>query len=119
MNGLTLIETQGVLDALGAMLSSLVDGVILFDREARVLLANPAAGRLLGRGAAPLVNERLEALLQPALKPAQRDEVIRLLRERTPHAGLKLDWPAGQVFDQPDPGLAQSRALARHGDGLP
>ena len=98
MNGLTLIETQGVLDALGAILSSLVDGVILFDREARVLLANPAAGRLLGRGAAPLVNERLETLLQPALKPDQRDEVIRLLRERAPHAGLKLDWPAGQVF---------------------
>ncbi|CAG0934373.1 two-component system, OmpR family, phosphate regulon sensor histidine kinase PhoR [Planctomycetaceae bacterium] len=98
MNGLTLIETQGVLDALGAILSSLVDGVILFDREARVLLANPAAGRLLGRGAAPLVNERLEDLLQPALMPDQREEVIHVLRERTPHAGLKLDWPAGQVF---------------------
>ena len=98
MNGLTPIETQGVLDALGAILSSLIDGVILFDREARVLLANPAAGRLLGQGAAPLVNERLETLLQPALKPDQRAEVIRLLRERLPHADLKLDWPAGQVF---------------------
>ena len=98
MYDLSFNETQGVLDALGAILASLVDGVILFDREERVLLANPAAGRLLGRPAEPLVDETLATLLQPASRPDQREAVIRRLRERQPHSGLKLDWTGGQVF---------------------
>src|SRR4029079_16592051 len=50
-------------DRLSAILAGMMEGVIVFDREGRALLANPAATEILGQGS-PLVGKSLAEAVQ-------------------------------------------------------
>lgn len=59
-------------DRLSAILSGMVEGVIVVDPDERVVIANPSAVQILGRGA-PLIGRRLEE----AVREPQLLEVLR------------------------------------------
>jgi PAS domain S-box-containing protein len=91
-------RTQSVLDAIGAILHSITDGVIVFDRDGIAIIANPAACQLLDSSAAEIIGTRVETLLQPAAATIERDLVVRLLHDKRQHSGIPLKWRTNQVL---------------------
>ncbi len=91
-------HTQSVLDAIGAILHSITDGVIVFDRDGTAIIANPAACQLLTGSAAEVIGTHVETLLQPAASAVERDLVVRLLHDKRRHSGLPLKWRTNQVL---------------------
>jgi PAS domain S-box-containing protein len=99
-------EAIGRRRALVAAVSELLDGdgasvndalmrgpicEIVCDTSARIIAANPAAGRLLGTTARALAGQRLHDVVVPAHRGALDDTVTRLLRGEFEHADRRLD----------------------------
>jgi nitrogen fixation/metabolism regulation signal transduction histidine kinase len=54
-------RTRNLLDAIGAIIHSIADAVIVVDRAGAILIANPAAQRLIAPAAPEVIGAALEA----------------------------------------------------------
>lgn len=78
-----------------AILDGIADGVIVFDNEGQAIVANPAISHLLDKPPEAIVHCDIEALMANAVRDADRETVINLLRDKeTHHPGIKLQWGA-------------------------
>jgi PAS domain S-box-containing protein len=76
-----------------AILDSTADGVIVFDRESRAVIANPSALDLLARPLENVVGQDAETLMDNDVSADDRSTLARLLEEqKTQRSGLKIGW---------------------------
>lgn len=80
-----------------AILQSISDGVLVFDLEGRLLLANPVLERLTGRPAAELPGSSLAELLAPQVSEVQQRAALALFQNPGVGDPLYVDW-GGQVL---------------------
>ena len=88
-------RNRHLLDAIGAIIHSIADSVIVVDRAGAILIANPAARRLIAPAAPDVIGAPLEMWLRDASRADEREQVTRSIQLQTPQAGLKVPW-AGQ-----------------------
>jgi PAS domain S-box-containing protein len=78
-----------------AILTSIADGVIVFDGSGAATIANPAIGRILDRPADEIAGSDLESLMGEAVDADDRELIAGLLRRREKHrSSVKFDWGA-------------------------
>ncbi|HFD40400.1 MAG TPA: response regulator, partial [Anaerolineae bacterium] len=65
-----------------AILDSIADGVIVFDRENKAVVANPAMSRILARPAEELVGADIETILGDQVSAEDRETILALLRDQ-------------------------------------
>ena len=76
-----------------AILEGIADGVIVFDREARASVANPAVSRLLELPSRDIPGRRIEELMNGDVTEEDQDTIVRLLREPSPtQSRIKFAW---------------------------
>lgn len=89
-------RTREVAEALSrnqAILESIADGVIVFDRDGQAVVANPAMTRLLGRSYDEITSRDVDTLMGEDVDAADREVVRSFLEDNTKsHAGLKIQW---------------------------
>ncbi len=98
-----IARTQDLADALArvqaessknqAILESIADGVIVFDTEGRVIVANYAIADLLGHAPQAAVGQHVEALIGDALRSEDRATLIRFVCDEHDHyMPVKFIW---------------------------
>lgn len=80
-----------------AILQSISDGVLVFDLEGRLAVANPVLERLTGRPAAELPGSSLAELLAPQVSEVQQQATLALFQNPGVGDPLYVDW-GGQVL---------------------
>jgi PAS domain S-box-containing protein len=85
-------RNRNLLDAIGAIIHSIADAVIVVDRVGAILIANPAAQRLLAPAAPQVIGAPLAAWLQPVSADQEREQVMRLIQLQAPQSGVKVQW---------------------------
>lgn len=90
-NGIDATSGATLADSLAVLVESVRDGVIVIDRQWRILSVNPAAGDLLERAAADVIGESLISALPQLGESLLFQRVIRLLDHRERFSG---DVPA-------------------------
>ena len=80
-----------------AILQSISDGVLVFDLEGRLAVANPVLERLTGRPAAELPGSSLAELLAPQVSEVQQQAALALFQNPGVGDPLYVDW-GGQVL---------------------
>ena len=88
-------RTRNLLEAIGAIIHSIADSVIVVDRAGAILIANPAAQRLIAPAAPDMIGAPLAVWLRDACIAEEREHVIRSIQLQVQRAGLKVQW-AGQ-----------------------
>jgi two-component system phosphate regulon sensor histidine kinase PhoR len=88
-------RTRNLLDAIGAIIHSIADSVIVVDRAGAILIANPAAQRLIAPSAPEVIGAPLVVWLRDAWMDEEREHVTRSIQLQVPRSGLKVQW-AGQ-----------------------
>jgi len=88
-----LAREHGVAGRNQAILESIADGVIVFDRQSQAIIANPAITRLIEQPADEIVGYDVEALMSDSVVGVDRDIVLDLVQDReTRHPSIKLEW---------------------------
>lgn len=78
-----------------AILTSIADGVIVFDGRGGAIIANPAIGRILECSAEDIAGSDIESLMGEAVDADDREMIVGLLRRREKHrSSVKFDWGA-------------------------
>lgn len=98
-----LTESKVVLSTaeqrLRSVITNSLHGLIIIDRNSRILSVNPAAERIFGYPAAELVGQSLAMLLPPSLRP-EGEQVLRHLHQQS--INQTREWEAarknGEVF---------------------
>ena len=85
-------RTRNLLDAIGAIIHSIADSVIVVDRAGAILIANPAAQRLIAPGASNVIGAPLDTWLRNVSTDYEREQVIRLIQLQAPQSGVKVQW---------------------------
>jgi len=89
-------RTRELAEALGrnqAILESIADGVIVFDRAGHAVLANPAVSGLLGRAPGAMIGADIRALMGSDVTPPNQDLVVDLIRgEERRYPSIRLPW---------------------------
>jgi PAS domain S-box-containing protein len=76
-----------------AILKSIADGVIVFDKENQAIVANPAVANLLGQPFDEIIGRDIETLMSDEVQPDDQRIITDLLEESdTAHSGIKLKW---------------------------
>ncbi len=76
-----------------AILEGIADGVIVFDRDGRAIVANPAIASLLVRPPQTILGHDIASLMGNNVHPADQQTLINLLQEATTRrSGLKFQW---------------------------
>jgi PAS domain S-box-containing protein len=88
-------RTRNLLDAIGAIIHSIADSVIVVDRAGAILIANPAAQRLIAPAAPDVIGAPLVVWLRDACINEEREHVARSIQLQVQRSGLKVQW-AGQ-----------------------
>lgn len=116
-----LSSSDGAQVDLGALLGALGDGVVAADAGGRIILANQAAGRLLGVAVGDLVGREVVSLVPAELRDAYQSgferfvstgrgrlgpgELLRVSTVRPDGTGADLDMALGALGAAGDPGL--------------
>jgi len=90
-----------------AILNSIADGVILFDREWNAILANPAIKGMLELPLELIINKNFRSLIEhPKLAPQSRGLLYAMVEHDTQPIGFRIVWgektlsvSAAQVYD--------------------
>jgi PAS domain S-box-containing protein len=85
-------RNRNLLDAIGAIIHSIADAVIVVDRAGAILIANPAAQRLITPAAPEVIGAPLEVWLQNVGTDEEREQVIRSIQMQVQQSGLKVQW---------------------------
>lgn len=85
-------RNRNLLDAIGAIIHSIADSVIVVDRAGAILIANPAAQRLIAPAAPQVIGAPLEVWLQNVGSDEEREQVIRSIQRQVQQSGLKVQW---------------------------
>jgi PAS domain-containing protein len=85
-------RTRNLLEAIGAIIHSIADSVIVVDRAGAILIANPAAQRLIAPSASEAIGAPLVVWLRDACSDEEREHVIRSIQLQVQRAGLKVQW---------------------------
>jgi PAS domain S-box-containing protein len=85
-------RTRPMLDAIGAIIHSIADGVIVTDRSGAILIANPAAQRLIGLPSPDVIGAPLEVWLKCAVVADEREQIKRSIQTQTRQTGVKVQW---------------------------
>jgi PAS domain S-box-containing protein len=76
-----------------AILTSIADGVIVFDIGGEAIIANPAIGRILGRSADEITGCDIESLMDEEVGADDRELIAHLLGVEEKHrSSVKFDW---------------------------
>jgi len=76
-----------------AILDSTADGIVVFDTENRIIVANPAIADLLGRPIHRITGVTLDALMGEDVDPADRDQITQMLNDReNAYSGIQFRW---------------------------
>jgi len=76
-----------------AILKSIADGVIVFDKEGKAFTANPAIARLLGMPSAQIVGSGFKKIIDDSVAEADREMLTQLLNSTEPHdQNIKVNW---------------------------
>ncbi len=76
-----------------AILSSIADGVIVFDSSGQATIANPAIGHILERSAEEITGRDIEALMGDKVDARSKQMIARILRDREVHrSSVNLEW---------------------------
>lgn len=76
-----------------AILEGIADGVIVFDQEARAIIANPAIGRLLDRPLRDIIGSKIEALMPADVSNTDRELMTYLLHDTgSRRPSIKIGW---------------------------
>lgn len=95
-----------------AILNSIVDGVIVFDRQWNATLANPAIRAMFGLPLEMIVGRNFREFLEhPSLSPQSRGLLLAMIEHDTQPFGFRIEWgdktfsvSAAQVYDQREEG---------------
>ena len=95
-----------------AILNSIVDGVIVFDRQWNATLANPAIRGMFGLPLEMIVNRNFRELIEhPNLSEQSRQLLLAMIEHDTQPFGFRIEWgkktlsvSAAQVYDQREEG---------------
>ncbi|MEP6894443.1 MAG: histidine kinase dimerization/phospho-acceptor domain-containing protein, partial [Chloroflexota bacterium] len=90
-----------------AILNSIADGVILFDKRWNATLANPAIKSMLGIPFELIINKNFRDLIEhPKLAPQSRGLLYAMIEHDTQPVGFRIEWgektisvSAAQVYD--------------------
>ena len=90
-----------------AVLNSIADGVIVFDRNWNAILANPAVRSMLGMPAEQVAGKNFRELIQqPGLTPQSRGLLSAMMEHETQPPSFRIEWngktlsvSAAQVYD--------------------
>jgi len=86
-----LLREQAEAGRSQAILHSIGDSVLVFDLADRLMVANPAYSRLVGRPIEDLLGQPVEAFFQP-FPPEQRVRALALYQARDEDRALQVDW---------------------------
>jgi signal transduction histidine kinase len=90
-----------------AILNSIADGVILFDKDWNAILANPAIRSMLELPLDQIINRNFRGLIEhPRLSPQSRGLLTAMIQHDTQPMGFRIEWGektlsvgAAQVYD--------------------
>ena len=93
-----------------AVLNSIADGVIVFDRNWNAILANPAVRSMLGMPVEQVAGKNFRELIQqPGLSPQSRGLLYAMMEHETQPPSFRIEWngktlsvSAAQVYDTRD-----------------
>jgi PAS domain S-box-containing protein len=89
-------RTQALAEALSknqAILEGIADGVIVFDREGKSVVANPAMARLLGRPTHDIMGRDIDTLMRRDVDATDQALVGNLLEDKNKsYPAIKLGW---------------------------
>lgn len=81
-----------------AILNSIADGVIVFDRKWNATLANPAIKGMLEMPLELIVNKKFSELIEhPRLQPTSRRLLYAIMEQDTQPVGFRIEW-AGKTL---------------------
>ncbi len=89
-----------MLDAIGAIITSITDSIIVTDRAGAIIIANHAAHRLIGPLVPKVLETPLTAWLSGATVAAERDDLSRLIQTLTPQISVKVQWAGAHALDR-------------------
>jgi signal transduction histidine kinase/GAF domain-containing protein/CheY-like chemotaxis protein len=92
----------GQLDPMSAILGSLVEGVIISEPGGRIIIANAAAGRVVGLPGIPLVGRDIQTIC-PDIRWTKNIQLLKLDRTEgsSPEAGKKIEmtmWMESRIL---------------------
>jgi len=85
-------RTRNLLEAIGAIIHSIADSVIVVDRAGAILIANPAVQRLIAPSASQVIGAPLAVWLRDACINEEREQVTRSIEMQVQRSGLKVQW---------------------------
>jgi two-component system, OmpR family, phosphate regulon sensor histidine kinase PhoR len=88
-------RNRNLLEAIGAIIHSIADSVIVVDRAGAILIANPAAQRLIAPSASEAIGAPLDVWLKGDSVIEEREQVTQSIQMQVQRSGLKVLW-AGQ-----------------------
>jgi signal transduction histidine kinase len=96
-----------------AILNSIADGVVVFDRKWNAILANPALKSMLDLPVELIVNKNFRDLIEhPRLSPRSRGLLYAMMEQDTQPPSLRIEWgtktlsiSAAQVYDNSKEGI--------------
>ena len=94
-----VIPFNPLLEAIGAIITSITDSVIVTDRAGAISIANLAAHRLLAPVVPKVLEAPLDAWLAGATVAAERDDLCRVIQTQTqPITGIPVQWLGGRTL---------------------
>lgn len=92
----------GQFDPMSAILGSLAEGVIVSEPDGRIVIANAAAGRLVGFSGIPLVGHDIQNIC-PDIRWTKNIQLLKLAKTEgpSPEAGKKMEmtlWVGGRML---------------------
>lgn len=75
-----------------AILASIHDGIIVFDRNGRAVAASPAIATLLGQSIGAVIGHDIETLMGEQVTATDREIFVDLVKSGRVSSGLRLRW---------------------------
>jgi signal transduction histidine kinase len=91
-------RTRNLLEAIGAIIHSITDSVIVVDRAGAIPIANPAAQHLITPSVPDVIGAPLVVWLRDASSAEEREQVTRSIQLQVQQAGLKVQWAGNRTL---------------------
>lgn len=93
-----VIPLNPLLEAIGAIITSITDSVIVTNRAGAISIANHAAHRLLGPSVPRVLEAPLATWLAGATVAAERDDLSRVIQTLTSQTSVKVQWTGARTL---------------------